>query len=124
METIVQPMQLQFFFDVIKYYWILLYNVLKIGLSFKKLIKWNQVTTKWKHYLMDQNHLGPQYNSQISIPKPDFQDLRTFGSAPPRYYNEFESANQNLHPVYPTGNFGPNNIIFQQQSYQNPSNQQ
>jgi len=73
---------------------------------------------------MNQNHLRPQCNSQISIPKPDFQDLRTFGSAPPRYYNEFESANQNLHPVYPTGNFGPNNIIFQQQNYQNPSIQQ
>ena len=79
---------------------------------------------KVETYLMNQNHLIPQYNSQISIPKPDFQDLRTFRSALPRYYNEFESANQNLHPVYPTGNFGPNNIIFQQQSYQNQSIQQ
>merc|ERR1719350_785446 len=96
---------------------ILLYNVLKAGLLFKS-------AHKLETYLMNQNHVRPQYNSQISIPKPDFQDLRTFGGVPPRYYNEFESANQNLHPVYPTGNFGPNNIIFQQQNYQNPSIQQ
>ena len=102
---------------------ILLYNVLKAGLLFKSAHKVKS-SAKVETYLMNQNHLRPQYNSQISIPKPDFQDLRTFGSAPPRYYNEFESANQNLHPVYPTGNFGPNNIIFQQQSYQNPSIQQ
>ena len=103
---------------------ILLYNVLKSGLLFKSAHKVKSSDGKVETYLMNQNHIRPQYNSQISIPKPDFQDLRTFGSAPPRYYNEFESANQNLHPVYPTGNFGPNNIIFQQQSYQNPSNQQ
>ena len=79
---------------------------------------------KVETYLMNQNHLIPQYNSQISIPNPGFQDLRTFGSAPIRYYNEFECANQNLHPVYPKGNFGPNNIIFQQQNYQNLTIQQ
>ena len=103
---------------------ILLYNVLKVCLLFKSAHKVKSSNIKVETYLMNQNHIRPQYNSQISIPKPDFQDLRTFGSAPPRYYNEFESANQNLHPVYPTGNFGPNNIIFQQQSYQNPSIQQ
>jgi len=102
---------------------ILLYNVLKACLLFKSAHKVKS-SDKVETYLMNQNHLRPQYNSQISIPKPDFQDLRTFGGVPPRYYNEFESANQNLHPVYPTGNFGPNTIIFQQQSYQNPSNQQ
>ena len=97
---------------------ILLYNVLKACLLFKSAHKVKS-SDKVETYLMNQNHIRPQYNSQISIPKPDFQDLRTFGSAPPRYYNEFECANQNLHPVYPTGNFGPYNIIFQQQNYQN-----
>ena len=102
---------------------ILLYNVLKACLLFKSAHKVKS-SDKVETYLMNQNHLRPQYNSQISIPKPDFQDLRTFGSAPTCYYNDFESANQNVHPVYPMVNFGPNNTIFQQQSYQNPSNQQ
>ena len=74
---------------------ILLYNVLKACLLFKSAHKVKSSDSKVETYLMNQNHIRPQYNSQISIPKPDFQDLRTFGSAPPRYYNEFESANQN-----------------------------
>ena len=86
--------------------------MLKAGLLFKSARK-VKGDIKVETYLMNQNHLRPQYNSQISIPKPDFQDLRNFRGAPPRFYKEFESANQNLHPVYPMGNFGPNNIIFQ-----------
>merc|ERR1712051_1106477 len=68
--------------------------------SFQKTHQVKSSSIKVETYLMNQNHLRPQCNSQISIPKPDFQDLRTFGSAPPHYYNEFESANQNLHPVW------------------------
>lgn len=81
---------------------VLLYNVLKAILLFKSAHKVKRsASEKVENYLMSQNHLRPQYNTHIAIPKPDFQDSRNI-AASPGYYNEFAYISQDLHPVYPS----------------------